>query len=87
MAPESFGGSLVAGLLVDQIAGWAIGWFYKPEIEVTKKLNEELGRLSGLIVDGDEKTHGLRQELSALADRRKQVRETALREMILQSVP
>jgi hypothetical protein len=81
---ETFGVSVVVGIIVDQIAGWIIGWYYKPEIEIGEKLNAELGGLSILIVSGDEKTRGLKQELGALAEQRKLVREAALREMILQ---
>ena len=85
--PETLGLSVVAGLVIDQIAGWVIGWFYKPEEEIGKKLNEELARLSVLIIDGDEKTRGLKQELGALAERRNSLRAEALRKMILQPVP
>jgi len=81
--PETLGFSIFAGVIVDQIAGWVIGWFYKPEVDIRKKLNEELTGLSNLIVSGDEKTHGLKQELGVLAERRKLVRDAALREMIL----
>ena len=81
---ETFGISIVAGIIVDQIAGWVIGWYYKPEVEIGQKLNVELEKLCSLIVAGDEKTRGLEQELGALAERRKLVREAALREMILQ---
>ncbi len=84
---ETLGVSIVAGIIVDQIASWMIGWYYKPEVEIGKKLSAELDGLSALIVNGDEKTRGLKQELGALAVRRKLVREAALREMILQSSP
>lgn len=84
---ETLGVSIVAGMIVDQIASWVIGWYYKPEVEIGKKLSAELDGLSTLIVSGDEKTRGLKQELGALAVRRKLVREAALREMILQSSP
>ena len=82
--PETFGVSIVAGIIVDQIAGWVIGWLYKPEVEIAKKLGASLDELSALIVNGDEKTRGLKQELGALAEKRKRVREAALREVILQ---
>ena len=74
----------VAGIIVDQIAGWIIGWYYKPEVEIGKTLSAELAKLSTLIVSGDEKTRGLKQELEALAERRKIMRDAALGEMILQ---
>lgn len=83
-SPETVGVSIVAGIIVDQIAGWLIGWYSKPEVKIGKKLSGELDKLSTLIVSGDEQTHGLRQELGALAERRKLGREAALREMILQ---
>lgn len=84
IGPETLGVSIVAGLIVDQIAGWMIGCFYKPEVKIAKELGTVLDELSTLIVSGDEKTRGLRQELGALAERRKQVRDAALRAMILQ---
>lgn len=85
LGAETLGVSIVAGLIVDQIASWMIGWYYKPELEIGKTLSAELDKLSNLIVSGDEKTRGLKQELGALAERRKTVREAALREMILKS--
>jgi hypothetical protein len=85
--PETRGVSVVAGLIVDQIAGWMLGWFYKPEVEIGNKLTAELDGLSTLIVSGDKETRGLKVELVALAERRKLVREAALREMILRSPP
>lgn len=87
LGPETVGVSIVVGLIVDQIAGWVIGWFYKPEIEIGKKLSEELAGLSTLIVNGDDKTNGLKQELGTLAGQRKVLREKALREMILKPKP
>jgi len=83
---ETLGVSFVAGIIVDQIVGWIIGWYDKPEVEISKKLSAELDELSTLIVSGDEKnkTRGLKQELEALAERRKLMRDAALREMILQ---
>jgi hypothetical protein len=81
---ETVGVSIVAGIIVDQIAGWVIGWLYKPEVEIAKKLGSGLDELSALIVNGDEKTQGLKQELGALAEKRKRVRDAALREVILQ---
>jgi hypothetical protein len=84
--PETFGASVVAAVIIDQIAGWVIGWFYDPKLEIAKKLSEELGALSVLIVNGDEKTRGLKQELGTLAAQRKTLRENALREMILKPI-
>jgi hypothetical protein len=86
LGPETFGVSIVVGLIVDQIAGWVISWFYKPEVEIGKKLTEELAGLSLLLVNGDEKTRGLKQELGTLAEQRKTLRENALREMILKPI-
>lgn len=83
-APETLGVSIVAGIIVDQIAGWAIGWFYDPEGEIGKKLAADLNGLSALIISGDTKTRGLKQELRALAERRNLIRNAALQEMILQ---
>ena len=83
LGPEPLGVSIVVGLIVDQIAGWVIGWFYDPKVEIGKKLTEELNVLTMLIVNGDEKTRGLKQEFSTLAEQRKILRENALREMIL----
>lgn len=82
--PETLGVSIVAGLIVDQIASWLIGWYYQPEVEIGNKLNDELNELSTLIISGDKNTRGLKQELGALAERRKLIREDALREMITQ---
>jgi hypothetical protein len=80
---ETLGVSFLAGLIVDQIVGWLIEWFYEP-LEIGKELKAKLGELSTAIVSGDEKTPGLNQELGALAERRKLARDAALREMILQ---
>lgn len=84
LAPETLGASIVVGVAVDQIAGWVIGWFYKPEAEIGKRLTEELNGLSTLIVNGDNKTRGLKQELVEIAQRRKKMRDDGLRGIILQ---
>jgi hypothetical protein len=87
LGPESLGVTLAIGLVVDQIVGWVIGWFYKPEEEVARKLNQELDQVAALLVNGDKSTRGLRQELQSLVARRKDLREAALREMILAPHP
>ena len=82
--PETLGVTVIAGILVDQIAGWVIGWFYDPESEISKTLSAELKNLATLIVVGDEKTRGLKAELTQLSEQRKELRNNALQEMILQ---
>lgn len=86
-APETLGVSIVVGLIVDQITGWIIGWFHDPQEEIRKKLNEEIGKLAAMVVNGDDKTRGLKQELTALSEKRQSVREEGLRKMILQALP
>ena len=85
LGPETLGASIIAGVAIDQVVGWVIGWIYHPEVEIRTKLTEELSGLASLIIDGDPKTRGLNQELIALAAQRKLVRETALSQLILQS--
>ena len=81
-SPETLGISIIAGLIIDQLAGWVIDWYYKPEEQITRSLNEELDQLSKLIIEGDDKTLGLKQRLATLAQQRKLAREAALRKLI-----
>lgn len=83
--PETFGGSIVLGLIADQLAGRVIGLFYDPESEIAGKLCAELDRLSSLIIQGDGRTPGLRQELADLGRQRTMLRNAALKEMVLTS--
>ncbi len=83
MGPETAGATLLIGIAVDQIVGWVIGWFYNPEAEIAAKLNQQLDQVAALLINGDKTTRGLKQELLALAEKRKALREAALREMIV----
>lgn len=87
LGPETLGVSIIAGIVVDQAISWVVGWFYDPTGEIEGKLRTQLAGLSTLIVNGDEKTRGLVQEFTTLAEQRKIIRNDALQQMILNSQP
>lgn len=87
LGPETLGVSIIAGVVVDQAVSWVVGWFYDPTAEIEGKLRTQLEGLSTLIVNGDEKTRGLIQEFTTLAERRKTIRDSALQQMILNTQP
>lgn len=87
LGPETLGVSALAGIVVDQAISWVIGWFYDPTAEIEGKLQTQLEGLSALIVNGDEKTRGLVQELTTLAEQRKIIRNGALQQIILNNQP
>jgi len=87
LGPETLGVSIAAGIVVDQAVSWVVGWFYDPTAEIEGKLRKQLEGLSTLIVNGDEKTRGLVQEFTTLAEQRKIIRDGALQQMILNTQP
>jgi hypothetical protein len=87
LGPETLGVSIIAGIVVDQAVSWVVGWFYDPTAEIEGKLRTQLEGLSTLIVNGDEKTRGLIQEFTTLAEQRKTIRDGALQQMILNTQP
>lgn len=87
LGPETLGASIIAGIVVDQAVSWVISWFYDPTAEIEGKLQTELERLSALIVNGDDKTRGLIQEFTTLAEQRKVIRDRALQQMVLNPLP
>lgn len=87
LGPETLGVSILAGIVVDQAVSWVVGWFYDPTAEIEGKLRTQLDGLSTLIVNGDEKTRGLVQEFTTLAEQRKLIRDSALQQMILNNQP
>ena len=87
LGPETLGVSILAGIVVDQAISWIVGWFYDPTAKIEGKLRTQLDGLSTLIVNGDEKTRGLVQEFTTLAEHRKLIRDSALQQMILNTQP
>lgn len=87
LGPETLGISILAGIVVDQGISWIGSWFYDPASEIEAKLMTSLAELSALVVRGDDKTRGLVQEFTTLAEQRKIIRDSALQQMILNTQP
>ncbi len=87
LGPETLGVSILAGIVVDQGISWIGSWFYDPTSEIEAKLKTSLAELSALVVRGDDKTRGLVQEFTTLAEQRKIIRDGALQQMILNTQP
>jgi hypothetical protein len=83
----SFGLSLVGAIVPDYLVDWVVGWFYDPEAEITGRVERALDDVSRLLTEGDDRGVGLRAQLSDLSRRRAELRQQALRSLILDGTP
>lgn len=81
-AAFTFGVSLIAAIVVDLLIGWAVDFFTDPKGDITRSLTAQLSSLETLIIDGDEKTVGLRMELERIASMLDQSRREALKALL-----
>lgn len=61
--PYTFGISIVAGIVVDQIVGWVWDWYADPKGNLSKKLNETLDQMCEGVINGTDAEPGLRKLL------------------------
>ena len=74
----TFGVGVVVGLIIDQIVSWVWDWYADPKGRLVTELNNKLDSIRRLIVDGSGDVPGLRSRLSAFANERARLRETAV---------
>jgi len=79
----TFGLSLVAGIIVDQVVSWIIDAVRDPVGQLETRVNEMLDQLSREIVDGAPGDPGLRGRLVAIDRQRAAIRSEALRRLVL----
>lgn len=77
----TLGVGVVVSLIVDQIISWVWDWWTDPRGTLVDDLNAKLDQLHRLLVEGDEKTPGLRSGLEEFARQRATVRRQALAAM------
>lgn len=76
---ETFGVTLVIGLIVDQIVGYIYDAWADPEGKVVNVVNDSLGRILAAV----QAAEGVNGQLARLAQERAQLWEQALRQLIL----
>jgi hypothetical protein len=79
---ETLGVGLVVFWIIDEV--W--DWWSDPKAALTKKLDEHLDHFEGLIVNGDGKQAGLREQLQTLSRERAAVRAKAI-DQLFQAKP
>jgi hypothetical protein len=62
-APYTFGISIVAGIVLDQIVSWVWDWYADPKGNLSKKLNETLDQMCEGTINGINNEPGLRKLL------------------------
>jgi hypothetical protein len=79
----TFGLSLVAGVIVDQLITVAWDWWADPRGELSAEMNRKLTELERILLDGQDDQLGLRGRLRAFALERDRIRRRALAAMLL----
>jgi len=79
----TFGLSVVAAVVVDQIVTRTLDWAADPVGKLQHRVERMLGDTGRLIIEGDGQTGGLRAELTRLDRARAQVRREALHRLAL----
>ena len=79
----TFGLSIVAAIVVDQVICWAVSEVRDPAGELEGRMNRLLADIGRLIIEGDGYSPGLRAQLNAFDRARSHVRRIALERLIL----
>lgn len=82
--PYTFGISIVAGIVVDQIVSWVWDWYADPKGNLSKKLNETLDQMCEGAINGTEKEPGLRKALMELNASRIKLQRKATMDLLFQ---
>jgi hypothetical protein len=78
----TLGAGFVIGLIVDQIVSWVWDWWADPTGNLAGQLDKKLDEINRLLVDGTDKTQGLRQRLQQCALDRSKLRDRAVASML-----
>jgi len=79
----TFGLSIVAAIVVDQVVCWVVSEVRDPAGELEGRMNRLLADIGRLIIEGDGYSPGLRAQLNAFDRSRSYVRRIALERLIL----
>jgi hypothetical protein len=79
----TFGLSIVAAIVVDQVVCWIADEVRDPAGELEGRMNRLLADIGRLVIEGDGYSPGLRAQLNAFDRARSYVRRTALERLIL----
>jgi hypothetical protein len=83
----TFGLSIVVGVIIDQVVSWVWDIWADPKGALADEMNKKIGELERMIVDGDEKSPGLRQRLTDFSKQRSDLRRSAVHELIQGTKP
>lgn len=81
-AAVTFGISVIAAIIVDQVITWIWDWYADPKGEVAAAICAQIDNMENLIIHGDGKTPGLRAQLLKINQERTIIRQKTIQKMI-----
>jgi len=84
-ASESFGLTIVAGIVIDQIVGCIITWAYSPEQKISDTINYEIDMLCLSTIGSKQTNDGLRGLFSKIAAAQIHQRDEAIKTFVFES--
>ena len=83
----TFGLSIVAGVIIDQIVSWVWDIWADPQAALAEEMYKKVNQLERMIIEGDEKSPGLRQRLTEFSKQRSELRRNAVHALIEGATP
>lgn len=81
-AAATFGLSVIAAIIVDQVVTWIWDWYADPKGEVATAICAQIDNIENLIIQGDENTPGFRAQLLKINQERAKIRQKTVQQMI-----
>lgn len=81
-AAMTFGISVIAAIIVDQVISWIWDWYADPKGEVAEAICAQIDNMERLIIQGDGKTPGFRDQLLKINQERTEIRQKTIQKMI-----
>jgi hypothetical protein len=78
----TLGVGLVVGVIVDQMIGWVWDAWADPQGQLALDMNKKLSQLERMIIEGDEKSPGLRTRLLEFSRQRAEQRRYAIHQLL-----
>lgn len=75
---ETFGITMLAAIIIDQLISWIWDWIADPKGKMSEQLQQKLDEIHTAIIAGDGKQLGLRETLKQIAQSRSQMRREAI---------
>jgi hypothetical protein len=85
VAPETFGASIVAAIVIDCLIGWIWNWLADPRGNLIIELNRQLASIEAVLLNGTDGQDGLKSEMQKYARERRRVRDEAVHNLINES--